>query len=210
MCVELLRRYTVSKLSIGRATLGRLPKYLEFLKESSEEYISSAYVAKSLYLGEVQVRKDLSAVSGKGKPRVGYNREELVEALERALGSGKTTNAVIVGAGKLGRALLDYSGFEDFGVKIVGAFDINEDIVRGNERVFPLSELERICREKKVKIGIIAVGEKSAQEICDLLLSCKIKGIWNFAPCKLILPSGISIVQENLALSLAHLKGQVG
>jgi redox-sensing transcriptional repressor len=199
----------MSKLSIGRATLGRLPKYLEFLKECSEEYISSAYVAKSLYLGEVQVRKDLSAVSGKGKPRVGYNREELVEALELALGSGKTTNAIIVGAGKLGRALLDYQGFEDFGVRIIGAFDINEDIVQKNERVLPLEALGEVCRARRVKIGIIAVGEESAQEICDLLLSNGIKGIWNFAPCKLELPKGVAIVQENLALSLAHLKGQI-
>lgn len=199
----------MSKLSIGKATLGRLPKYLEFLKECSEEYISSAYVAKSLYLGEVQVRKDLSAVSGKGKPRVGYKREELIEALERALGSGKTTNAIIVGAGKLGRALLDYSGFEDFGVKIIAAFDKNEDVVKDNEKVFPLDELGRICREKRVKIGIIAVGVESAQEICDLMISYGVKGIWNFAPCKLTLPKGASIVQENLALSLAHLKGQI-
>lgn len=199
----------MSKLSIGRATLGRLPKYLEFLKECSEENISSAYVAKSLYLGEVQVRKDLSSVSGKGKPRVGYNREELIESLELALGSGKTTNAIIVGAGKLGRALLDYHGFEDFGVKIIGAFDINEDVVRGNERVLPLESLGEICRTKRVKIGIIAVGEESAQEICNLLLSHGIRGIWNFAPCKLDLPKGIAIVQENLALSLAHLKGQI-
>ena len=199
----------MSKLTIGRATLGRLPKYLEFLKECSEEYISSAYVAKSLYLGEVQVRKDLSAVSGKGKPRVGYKREELVESLELALGSGKTTNAIIVGAGKLGRALLDYHGFEDFGVKIIAAFDKNEDVVRGNENVFPLDELNRVCREKRVRIGIIAVGVESAQEICDLMLANGIKGIWNFAPCKLALPKGVAIVQENLALSLAHLKGQI-
>ena len=199
----------MGKQSIGRATLGRLPKYLEFLKECNDEYISSAYVAKSLYLGEVQVRKDLSAVSGKGKPRVGYKREELLEALELALGSGKMINAIIVGAGKLGRALLDYSGFEDYGVKIIAAFDKNEDVVRGNNKVLPLSELQMICKQKRVKIGIIAVGEESAQEICDLMISCGIKGVWNFAPCKLTLPRGVAIVQENLAISLAHLKGQI-
>ena len=76
----------MGKQLIGRATLGRLPKYLEFLKECNDEYISSAYVAKSLYLGEVQVRKDLSAVSGKGKPRVGYKREELIADLEKRTG----------------------------------------------------------------------------------------------------------------------------
>jgi len=97
--------------SIPKATLGRLPLYLQYLKNPQHEnvcMVSAASIARGLSLGEVQVRKDLAMVSGAGKPKIGYERSELIEAIEGCLGYNKLTNAVLVGAGKLGRALLDY------------------------------------------------------------------------------------------------------
>lgn len=195
---------------ISRAALGRMPKYLQYLKTLSCEYVSSVSIARELGLGEVQVRKDLSAVSGAGKPKIGYLTSELISSIERCLGNDTLTNAVLVGAGKLGRALLDYKGFGEYGVRIVAGFDIDESVISSSDKIFPVSELERICKSENVRIGIIAVGESSAQDVCELMLKNGIEAIWSFSPCKLKIPEGVAFIQENLALSLAYLKNQLG
>ena len=199
--------------SIPKATLGRIPLYIQYLKdlpEDSSENISAPKIAQGLSLGEVQVRKDLALVSGRGKPRTGYERAKLLQDLERHLGYDEVTNAVLVGAGKLGRALLDYDGFEEFGIRILAGFDCNEKAIQisANKSVLSIKEISAFCSEHSVKIGIITVGQGSAQEVCDKLVGCGIKAIWNFAPCALIVPSDVILKQENLALSLAHLNSQ--
>ena len=201
--------------SIPKATLGRLPRYLRYLRSLPEAYgntISATAIAKGLSLGDVQVRKDLAAVSGAGKPKVGYEKNKLIADLERHLGYERLTNAVLIGAGKLGRALLDYDGFEDFGVRIVAGFDCNEQIIRmGNttKSILPIKDLKTYCAENGVKLGIITVGQGSAQDVCDKLVASGITAIWNFAPCALKVPSGVLLKQENLALSLAYLNNQL-
>ena len=200
---------------ISKATLGRLPQYLQYLKElpdSHAETISATAIAKGLSLGEVQVRKDLAAVSGAGKPKVGYSHAKLIDDLERALGYEGLTNAVLVGAGKLGRALLEYDGFEEYGVRIVAGFDCNTAPIQvGNQAtlILPIGELDAYCAEHHVKLGIITVGQGSAQDVCDRLVASGIEAIWNFAPCTLKVPAGILLKQENLALSLAYLNNQI-
>ncbi len=201
--------------SIPKATLGRLPLYLQYLRslpESGTSTISATAIAKALSLGEVQVRKDLAAVSGAGKPKVGYEKAKLIADLERNLGYESLTNAVLVGAGKLGRALLDYDGFNEFGVQIIAAFDCNEQVIRigkTSKDILPVSTLDAFCKEHDVKIGIITVGQGSAQDVCEKLISCGISAIWNFAPCALKVPFGVLVKQENLALSLAYLNNQI-
>ena len=196
--------------SIPKATLGRLPQYLQYLKELSQANVSATAIAKGLSLGEVQVRKDLASVCGAGKPKIGYETDKLITDIECHLGYERLTNAVLVGAGKLGRALLDYDGFEDFGVKIVAGFDCNETVLtKGTKDILPIRDIEIYCREHDVKLGIITVGQGSAQDVCDKLVESGIKAIWNFAPVTLKVPHGVLLKQENLALSLAYLKGQI-
>ena len=198
--------------SIPKATLGRLPQYLEYLRSLPEirRTISATAIAKALSLGDVQVRKDLASVCGAGKPKIGYETDKLITDIESHLGYERLTNAVLVGAGKLGRALLDYDGFEDFGVKIVAGFDCNETVLtKGTKDILPIRDIEVYCREHDVKLGIITVGQGSAQEVCDKLVESGIKAIWNFAPVTLKVPNGVLLKQENLALSLAYLKGQI-
>lgn len=203
----------MEKASVPKATLGRLPHYLRFLRELPEKqtYISAPRIARQLSLGEVQVRKDLNLVSGAGRPKVGYVTADLIERLEECLGCNRTTAAVLVGAGKLGRALLDYSEFEDYGVRIVAAFDCNEHAIPlGRTReILPMNRFEQFCREQNVQIGIITVGAGSAQEVCDRMLASGIRAIWNFAPCSLQVPGHVLLRQERLALSLAHLNHQL-
>ena len=204
----------MDKCTISKATLGRLPSYLEFLRNLPPDkvpYISATAIAKHLGLGEVQVRKDLAAVSGAGKPKLGYVTAELVEKLEECLGCNQLTSAVLVGAGKLGRALLQYDEFEKYGVKISAAFDSNERAISlgSKTEILPMNQFEYFCKTQNIKLGIITVGEGSAQAVCDQMVKSGITAIWNFAPCKLNVPASILLQNENLALSLAHLNNQL-
>ncbi len=200
--------------SIPKATLGRIPRYLNYLKELSLDkvpYISATAISKALKLGEVQVRKDLSMVSGVGRPRLGYETEVLISQLEDCLGYNQLTLAVLVGAGRLGRALLQYDEFKHFGVKITAAFDSNEQALGLDSKteILPMNQFSKFCKDHNVYLGIITVGEGSAQEVCDQMIKSGIRAIWNFAPCKLQVPNGILLQNENLALSLAHLKNRL-
>ena len=204
----------MDKSGITKATLGRLPHYLQFLRELSVDdvpYISATVIAKKLSLGEVQVRKDLSAVSGAGKPKVGYKTADLIKTLEAHLGQGDMTNAVLVGAGKLGKALLEFDDFEDYGVKIIAAFDCNETAIRYNRsiEILPMNDFDEFCKQNNVRIGIITVGTGSAQNVCDKMIESGRTAIWNFAPCNLEVPDGILLKQERLALSLAYLNNKL-
>lgn len=196
---------------VSRAALGRIPVYLKFIESLPQdvETVSATTIAKALGFGEVQVRKDLGAICGSGKPRIGYTVSDLKESLESLIDSrnGKT---VIVGAGKLGRALLDYGGFSDYGLDILAAFDT--DVSQNNasgKPILPIDGLHDFCKENDVSIGVIAVPAKAAQEVCDKLCQSGIKAIMSFAPCKLTAPEGVAIQYENIALSLAHLKTQI-
>ena len=204
----------MDKCTISKATLGRLPSYLEFLRNLPPDKvlcISATTIAKHLGLGEVQVRKDLAAVSGAGKPKLGYVTAELVEKLENCLGCNRLTSAVLVGAGRLGRALLQYDEFEKYGVKISAAFDSNERAISlgSKTEILPINQFEYFCKTQNIKLGIITVGEGSAQAVCDQMVKSGITAIWNFAPCKLNVPASILLQNENLALSLAHLNNQL-
>lgn len=204
----------MEKYTVPKATLGRLPLYLSFLQNlpQTSKNISATVIAKELSLGEVQVRKDLAYVSGLGKPKVGYVTSDLVNKLESCLGYNNLSSTVLVGAGKLGRALLDYDGFEEFGIKILAAFDCDENIINNNNSskdILPMHMLEDFCTKNNIQIGIITVGKNAAQEICDKMIGCGIKAIWNFAPCRLNIPDNILLKQENLALSLAYLNNQL-
>ncbi len=198
---------------LSKATLGRVPGYLDFLKslDKSVETISATAIAKQLGFGEVQVRKDLGAISTTGKPRVGYMRKELIAQLEK-LFENEDGNAVIVGAGRLGKALLDYGGFKNYGIDILAAFDIkieNEENSKGGKKLLPLAALPDFCKKNNVKLGVIAVPSKSAQEACNLLCENGVKAIWCFAACQLYKPADVIVQYENMALSLAHLKMQI-
>ena len=148
---------------ISKATLKRLPTYLAYLKslpEGSSVNISATALAAGLHMGEVQVRKDLALVSSGGRPKIGYNRAALIADIEQFLGYGNTNDAVLIGAGKLGRALLGYSGFAEYGLNIVAAFDENDAIIgtsKSGKPIMHLSRLGEICRREQIKIGIITV-----------------------------------------------------
>lgn len=204
---------------ISKAVLKRLPTYLAYLKTvpaDGPSHISATALAAALNMGEVQVRKDLALVSDGGRPKVGYLRESLIADIEQFLGCNNTNEAVLVGAGKLGRALMGYSGFEQYGLEIVAAFDADESMdgqLESGTPIYAISKLPEFCQERKVLIGIITVPAACAQKVCDLLLENGMKAIWSFAPTHLDVPADILVQYENMATSMAvlsvHLKAQM-
>lgn len=190
--------------------LHRLPYYLQYLKTAKKnniKYISAAVMAFDLNLNEVQVRKDISAVcTTKGKPKIGFIVDELIDNIEDYLGYNNSMEAVLVGAGNRGKFLLADNKFEKYGLNIVAAFDIDESIVGSTiceKHVFHLEKLRNLCERMHIHIGIIAVPEESAQNVCNLLVSCGVNSIWNFALIKLSVPDNVFVQNENLSASLS-------
>lgn len=208
----------MAEKEISKSVLKRLPGYLAYLKsipEGESVHISATALANALGMGEVQVRKDLAKVSDGGRPKIGYLRESLIEDIEQFLGYDNTTDAVLIGAGKLGQALLDYVGFEAYGLNILAAFDVDPtlDHTQVGKPVLHMDKLESFCKAHKVLMGIITVPAAHAQEVCDSLIRSGIKAIWNFAPTHLDVPANILVQHENMATSLAvlsmHLQAQI-
>ena len=193
---------------VSKSVLKRLPGYLAYLKsipDSVSPYISATTLANALGMGEVQVRKDLAMVSDGGRPKIGYQRLSLIDDIEQFLGYDNTTDAVLIGAGKLGQALLGYSGFDAYGLNILAAFDANPTATQSDDGhpILHIDQLQSFCRANKVLMGIITVPAAQAQTVCDLLIACGIKAIWNFAPTHLEVPGNILVQNENMATSLA-------
>ena len=201
--------------SISKQTLLRLPLYLNYLKQFGEnqpEHISATTISEALRLNHVVVRKDLASVSTAGKPKIGYKTADLIAELEAFLGYNDVDDAIIVGAGKLGKALLTYKGFRDCGMNIAAAFDIDKELYDddyGGKRILPMDKLMDLCERMRVRIGIITVPAENAQAICNLLIESGILAIWNFAPVHLEVPDGVLVHNENLAASLALLSKQL-
>lgn len=200
--------------TVSKQTLSRLPQYLSYLESLPEAVrnISATGIAAALNLNQVQVRKDLASVSSSGKPKVGYMRRDLIREIKAFLGYDSADEAVIVGAGKLGRALMGYTGFKDYGLNILAAFDADETLVGEDENgrpIMPLEALKDTCQRLGVHIGIITVPASAAQAVCDLLIEAGVLAIWNFAPVRLVVPEGILVQHENMASSLAILSNHL-
>lgn len=193
--------------NLPRATLGRLPLYLRYLHLQDDENVSAAEMARALNLGEVMVRKDLGRIFCQGRPKIGFPRQDLADTIEKVLGVKAPSGVVVAGAGKLGRALMRYPGFTDYGLCILAAFDADpaKQDIGMDCPVLPIEKMTEYCRENSVKVGVIAVPEHEAQTVCDSMVEGGVTAIWNFAPHMLNAPQGVSVRNENLALSLAHL-----
>ena len=193
----------MENIYISKNSLKRLPFYIDYLKKRKalgDVFISSTAIAKGLGLNDVQVRKDLALVSSiEGKPGIGFNIDKLIIDLENFLGMNSVNDAILVGAGKLGQALLHYVGFTH-NLNIVRAFD-NDKNKCNKTKIYNIDEMSDFIKQNNIKIGIITVPKEYAQEVCDLLIESGIKAIWNFAPVNLKLPENIAIKNEDLSSS---------
>jgi redox-sensing transcriptional repressor len=199
-------------VALSIQTIKRMPLYYNQIKELKEQgvkNISAPMVAKRMGLHEVLVRKDLAAVSEiAGRPKMGFDTEELLKSVSKFLGYNNQNDAIIVGVGNMGMALLSYDGFEEFGLHIVAGFDTDESKLGETsfgKNIFPMDRLNDLCRRLNLKIGILCVPAADAQDVCNLLIDSGIMAIWNFTPINLSVPSHIIVQQENLAISLSNI-----
>lgn len=202
---------------ISKATIARMPLYLRFLQEENskgETYISSTVIAQNIAVSAVLVRKDLAMVSSEpGRPRLGFAIVRLIADIEKFMGYDCLSDAVIVGAGGLGRAFLGYEGFKSNGLNIVAAFDNNPKICGekiNDKPVLPMKKFEEFVKEHKIRIGIITVPKSAAQDVLDKMEKSGIKAVWNFAPAPLRVSKDMIVKTEDLAASLAILAGKLG
>lgn len=196
---------------IPQPSLRRFPTYFAYLKEqqaAGKIWISSAVMADELNLHPVQVRKDLALTSVVGRPRTGFNINDLLLDFRRLLDYDNVKPAVLIGSGHLGSALLAYQGFGEFGLKLVAAFDKDDSKLGqavGDVKIHPMEDLKKFVQKNQIKIGIITVPAGEAQKACDTLVEAGIKAIWNFAPIHLFAPKNIILQHENIAVSLSVL-----
>ncbi|HHT27959.1 MAG TPA: redox-sensing transcriptional repressor Rex [Firmicutes bacterium] len=219
--VKLVRRCDPkAPVELPRPTLERLPVYHRVIAaavEAGEDYISSAELGRRLQIDEAQVRRDLSIVWGKGKPGLGYEAAELLQCLEDVLGFNNLSDAVLVGAGRLGLALYHYPGFQTYGIDIVAVFDSDpakigtllnpgDKYSSDHQVVLPLDKLGDLIRRMRIQLGVVTVPADQAQGVVNIMVEAGIKAIWNFAPVTLVVPAGVMVRNEDLVVGLATLQ----
>lgn len=199
-------------LVVMKSTLSRLPLYYSYigrLQATGVENVSSALLAQHLNLNPVLVRKDLAQVSSvAGHPRTGFEVNQLLEDISNYMGYNKLDEAILVGVGSMGRIILTNSKFEKFGLNIVVGFDKDPylcGIQLEGKHVLPMEKMESLVQRMGIRIGIITVPDDQAQEVCDQMVRCGIKAIWNFAFVPLKVPEDVLVKNENLPSSLAVL-----
>ncbi|MEE9208674.1 MAG: redox-sensing transcriptional repressor Rex [Gemmatimonadota bacterium] len=196
---------------ISESTVRRLSRYLRLLRDLTtqrEEVVSSQELAARSGTTAAQVRKDLSVFGSFGQRGRGYPVPELERTLERILGLEKKWCVVLVGAGKIGTALLGYSDLADRGFDVVAAFDTDTDKIGSNlfgVRVFPVSDLNEVVRARGVEVAIIATPPEAAQDTARLLEQAGVRGILNFAPVGLEVSEEVSVRTMDVALELEAL-----
>lgn len=196
---------------ISEPTLRRFPKYIHLLKRiknESNNYISSTTIAEELGLDSIQVRKDMAITGVIGKPKLGFDIDELIQSITHILNWDNVTDAFLVGAGSLGSAILGYKNFDAYGLNIIAAFDNDPSkigtVLNGIE-VLPIEKLGDMIERMHINIGVITSSPESAQKIADIMVNAGITAIWNFAPRHLKLPSNIIVENAQLSYSLGVL-----
>jgi redox-sensing transcriptional repressor len=196
---------------ISDSTVRRLALYLRFLEESATQglaTISSADLAQRGGTTPAQVRKDLSFFGSFGKRGLGYSVPELAAQIRDILGLKRTHRVVLVGAGKMGGALLHYQGFRQHGFDVSAIYDRDPKKIgsRWNGLVVrDIRHVETDLKKEPVEIAILVTPAESAQEVADRLVRAGVKAILNFAPVQLSVPRDVAIQTVNMALELETL-----
>ncbi len=196
-------------VKIPEPTLRRLPWYLaivKLIKKRGERFVSSTQIAKEVGLDPSQVAKDLSYINISGKTRVGYELNELIDALETFLGFTSQHKAFVFGVGRLGAALMRDTGLSQYGVEIVAGFDIREELVGkeiGGIPIFHLQDLQEKSKEYDATIGILTVPVEQAQEVTEMIVSGGMKAVWNFTPFRIRVPQEIVVQNTSIYAHLA-------
>jgi redox-sensing transcriptional repressor len=187
-------------------------RQLESFKRKDRRTVSSKQLGESLGLTDAQVRKDFAYFGQFGHPGIGYRVDDLIAQVRRILGTDKTWNVLLVGAGNLGRALMAYRGFDQKGFRLVAVFDADAGKIGKKHGPFViqnLNELTDTVQKQNIKLAMIAVPADHAQEVADILVAAGVRGLLNFAPISLTVPEDVALNAVDLAVQLEQLSFQV-
>jgi AT-rich DNA-binding protein len=206
----------VKTLRVPEATVTRLSaysRYLERLDRNGVTTVSSGEIAEGVGVSPAQVRKDLAYFGEFGTRGVGYNVKDLMRYTLKILGLDQKWPLILVGAGNLGFALCTYKGFNDRGFSIVAVFD--NDLMKigkmiGHLEVLPMEKMPEVIEKHKVRIGIIAVPPRAAQEVAEYMVKNGLEAILNFAPITLNLPDRIEVRNADPSVKLEILAFYLG
>jgi len=197
--------------SIPDIVIGRLPVYLRSLQHMASEnrqVTSSQELGERLGISAAQIRKDLSQFGEFGKQGTGYNIEYLSKQLQEILKVDRVWDVVVVGAGDIGSALANYSGFSERGFRIRMIFDNNPDIIGNQHGSFVVKDSRTIKEELQaanIRIAMISVPSKSAQDVADQLIEAGVQAIMNYAPVVLSVPQGVWVQHIDPSIHLQRM-----
>ena len=200
--------YDETRSEVPEVVVSRLPQYLRILNRLMEDgitVVSSQQLGEKLQVTPAQIRKDLSYFGRFGKQGRGYSVRDLLDRLRQILGVNSYWNVAVVGVGRLGRAIVNYPGFNPDGFHLVAAFDVNQEVIGqdvGGLKVLSLDDLRRVVSERKISIAIVAVPVSHTQEVVDQLVACGIRAILNYAPIIPHVREGVRIRNIDPVLSL--------
>ncbi len=198
-----------NRIILPEPTIRRLPWYLSYVKMLDNlhvEYVSSTQISKELNVQSSQIAKDLSFLNVRGKTRIGYEVPSLLKELEDFLGFNRHHDAVVIGTGSLGTALMQDHGLEHYGLNIVAGFDVRSEVIGqhlGGLPVYDVSELAAWQRQHRASIAILTVPVESAQHIADLAIASGITALWNFTPCRIKAADDVVIANTSIYAHLA-------
>ncbi|HBC97530.1 MAG TPA: redox-sensing transcriptional repressor Rex [Clostridium sp.] len=196
------------KKNISMAVIRRLPKYHRYLGDlmkNDVDRISSKELSEKIGFTASQIRQDLNCFGDFGQQGYGYNVSELYSQICNILGLVKLYKTVIIGAGNIGQAIANYTGFEKLGFELKSIFDVNPKLIGLRIRDIEIKDIDYLpdfLKENTIDIGIICVPSINAQKVCDILVKNGVKGIWNFAPVDLVVPDDVKVEGVHLSDSL--------
>jgi len=196
---------------ISSAVIRRLPRYYRYLGELIEggiQRISSNELSSKMKVTASQIRQDLNNFGGFGQQGYGYNVKSLYDEIGKILGIDRTHNMVIIGAGNLGQAIINYKDFEKRGFIIKGVFDNDmrlEGKIISGVSVMMIDKMTDFIKENNIEIVALTIPKKSARELGKIVADAGVKAIWNFAHTDLNLPDDVIVENVHLSESLMRL-----
>ena len=204
-----MTRNIENRAILPEPTIRRLPWYLSYVRMLDNlhvEYVSSTQISKELNVQSSQIAKDLSFLNIRGKTRIGYEVSSLVTELEDFLGFNQHHNAVVIGTGSLGMALMQDHGLENYGLNIVAGFDVRDEVIGqniGGVPVYDINQLAEWRRDHDVSIATLTVPVERAQQSADLAIASGLTALWNFTPIRIKASDNVIIANTSIYAHLA-------
>jgi len=196
---------------ISPAVIRRLPKYYRYLGELTKMGLnktSSRELSEMTGFSASQIRQDLNNFGGFGQQGFGYDVENLRNEIARILGLDKKYKIIIIGAGNIGQAIANYTGFYEADYEVVALFDKNPKLIGMSVRnalIKDIDELEEFLNLENIDIAVICTPKSVSQQVAEQLVQCGIRAIWNFAPKDLKMPDYVHVENVHLNESLFSL-----